>query len=414
VGDTPTAAREVADGSGDIRGPARSERNLVAEAKQLHFRRPAGNVTSGSAAAAGNLMSAHHQPLHPWSRGSAKNKTGGVLLFWSVSSNPRIMDIVRKDVDHIRQNFSERVDVFLAHYDHKRYAWQEKMGPWYGENVQFSAERKGFKFQLMQQLLTSRDDLDLKSYSWVWALDEDVDFTGTDMPLLFHDAAKTGALLVLPSFHQMQENRQAKECPTDFPWPSYDGKLCFTKREYATASRRDKGSVPCAEWCANDPSLGSGCGDPSQKVCQHDTLSHPIQVPQPNCQFRYTPLVEVIFPLIRPKALVQILTACDHCIHEKTVWGLNWIWCSFSARRLGHPREKACAILDQVPVLHLNFKTLDGKYDKDRNVNSSFYDQGDADRMDVKRHHPEDWANVSSNGRLKEFSCVRKDGSVQS
>merc|ERR1719421_1482331 len=155
----------------------------------------------------------------------------------------------------------------------------------------------------MKQLLTS-PDICTSAYDWVWALDEDVDFTQTNVSQLFEDADATGSSLVLPSFQQLESG----------------------------------------------PDIAlSG-------------MNYPMQAPHSQCRFRYTPMVEVIFPLIRPAALWKILTECEHCIHKSSVWGLDRMWCSWTARKLNKAKEKNCAILDQTSVLHRNFRSLPGKY----------------------------------------------------
>jgi len=77
------------------------------------------------------------------------------------------------------------------------------------------------------------------------------------------------------------------------------------------------------------------------------------------CLYRHVNFVEVMMPLIRQAALVRILTGCDHCIHEKSTWGLDMVWCFWTARQFNMDPKRGCAILDQVSVQHLNLKTLD-------------------------------------------------------
>jgi hypothetical protein len=287
---------------------------------------------------------------------NVSNSTDSVLIFWAVKSSDAVMNLVMQNVDHLRESYHGRADVYLAHYDLQKDRWLQNHGEWYSQNIQFGTNRKGYKFQLAQALLTKPDMLvDMSAYEWVWVLDEDIDFTNTNMPLLFREASATGSLLVLPAFREL----------------------------------------------ALDPS--------SQADADDGGLSYPFQEPNKHCRFRYVPMVEVIFPLIRPKALWQILTNCEHCIHPKTVWGLDRMWCSFSARMLGRQREQACAILDQTPVLHRNFRSLAGKYQPDGHLRTEFVEGGIADKKDVEKHHQEDFV-LGAGDMIRPYSCIDLSG----
>lgn len=299
---------------------------------------------------AGTLKFVSHQWIQATSRSTHGHDawdsidSGRVLLFWAVSSEDRVMDLVIKNVDHLRQSYTGRADVFLAHYDHNKQIWIERHGDWFQRNVKYSEEATGYKMQLMQQLLFT-NDMHVSDYDWVWAMDQDIDFTDTNLVQLFKDAEDTGSLLVLPSF-------------TD-----------------------------------------------SDNGYQEDKLMYPMQSPHPDCSYRYVPMIEVIFPLIRPAALSAILTDCDHCMHEHSVWGLDRVWCAFAANRLGKKREKACAILDQVSVIHRDFRSLPGKYNKGGHLRKDFLDAGNADMNDVEEHHKKEYVQ-GDRSTISAYTCV--------
>jgi hypothetical protein len=148
-----------------------------------------------------------------------KQKTS-LLVFWAVAAEDRVIDLVTKNIAHLRKTFGRcGVDVFLAHYDLNQQSWINRDASWYHTNVQFSAEHKGYKFQLMQELLVKH--FDLSPYTWVWALDEDIDFTSTDLKSMIDLADDSGALLALPSFTQLGSTPEEQELdyPVQSPHP---------------------------------------------------------------------------------------------------------------------------------------------------------------------------------------------------
>lgn len=315
----------------------------------------------------GALPGLHHSsdPTIPRSRKTHSRCEGNeaVLIFWAVGAEKRVIDLVKNNVAHLRATFDCRVDVMMAHYDLKKQDWVDQDPVWYHENVQFSAVRKGYKFQLMQGLLTKAAHFDLSPYTWVWALDEDVDFTNTDLNEMLRLADSSGALLALPAFTELG----------------------------ATAAERE--------------------------------LDYPMQSPRPSCQYRYTPVVEVIFPLIRAAALEPILTDCEHCIHGKSTWGLDRVWCSWAARYLNQNRATSCAVLDATPVLHRNFKTLTAKYQGTNSaatnpdnpvipVNPQFLATAKDDYDDVEKLHPDDFVPGRAKA-IEALACVGFDGQVR-
>ena len=100
-------------------------------------------------------------------------------------------------------------------------------------------------------------------------------------------------------------------------------------------------------------------------------LQFRVQMPDEDCDYRYTNFVEVIAPLIRVPALETLLTECEGCIHDSTSWGLDQVWCGF----LDHHREevrknagafwepsyhphRSCAVVDKTPVYHRDYLVL--------------------------------------------------------
>eukprot|EP00441_Pelagodinium_beii_P033623 CAMPEP_0197633336 /NCGR_PEP_ID=MMETSP1338-20131121/9721_1 /TAXON_ID=43686 ORGANISM="Pelagodinium beii, Strain RCC1491" /NCGR_SAMPLE_ID=MMETSP1338 /ASSEMBLY_ACC=CAM_ASM_000754 /LENGTH=339 /DNA_ID=CAMNT_0043204979 /DNA_START=39 /DNA_END=1058 /DNA_ORIENTATION=+ len=243
-----------------------------------------------------------------------------LLVFWSVGSERRVQTLVKKNVAHLHMTLGRRnVNVYLAHYDLQQAAWGDGT-PWYAENVKFSAQQKGQKWQLAQSLLKG---VNLARYSWIWILDDDVDFSDTNVTRMLQLAEEAKIEIGIPAFTQ-------------------DG------------------------------------------VNSSDTKhSYPFQLPQADCLYRYSGMVEVIFPFFRPVALETVLFDCEHCIHNQSVWGLDYIWCSRVAHKVGKDRYKTCAVIDAAPVVHRNFHVL-GSQSQMREVASEAM-------LDVHAHHKEDW-----------------------
>lgn len=288
-----------------------------------------------------NATPQHHN------RSPVPNGTDRVLFFWAVGAEDRVMNLVMQNVAHAREQLPS-MDVYLAHYDSKQAVWVKKNAAWYHENVDFSSESTGYKFQLMKKLLSGGPfSPDLDRYAWVWALDEDVDFTKTNLKRLFELAETSGALLGLPTFTELD--------------PSGKGK----------------------------------------------NLNYPMQTPQTGCSYRYSPVVEVIFPFIRPAVLTALFHDCKNCIHPKSVWGLDRIWCSWSARSFQWNPHHACALIDETPVVHKNFKTLRGKYivSGAREMQAGFMDMAMADFKDVQKHHGKDFVEGAAS-TMQSSTCV--------
>jgi hypothetical protein len=269
------------------------------------------------------------------------------LAFWSVSSEDRVISLVKNNVNHLRSLFGTTFDVYLAHYDLNRSVWKQD-DRWYDREVTYSAQQKGYKFLLAQQLFKH---FDLNRYQWVWLLDEDVDFTRTNVVQMFRIADRAGGLISLPTFTQDGNTPHERE-------------LCY-----------------------------------------------PHQLPNPECIYRYTNLVEVIFPFIRPNALHDVLYECKHCLHRNTSWGLNSVWCAFAAHRSGTDPTKACVLIDSTPVIHRNYRTLPEKYFQSKHgqtlKNFSFSHSAEWSKLDVKHWHPDEFVSAED---IRTFQCIKSPG----
>lgn len=93
----------------------------------------------------------------------------------------------------------------------------------------------------------------------------------------------------------------------------------------------------------------------------HGAVAHVFQEPQPDCEYRLTDYVEVIFPFFRPAALEAVLYQCDGCIGEESTWGLDGVWCRFVRNKL-QLKDLACSIIDTTPVVHADLRTIPNKY----------------------------------------------------
>jgi len=324
--------------------------SLVATARGLQYSgargnatdRTLGNATDRTLGDGGVPQWRENKPA-----GNATNSDKKLMLaFWAVGSSQAAMDLVRKDVAKLRATWGDNAEVYLAHYDMKRDQWLSNKADreWYDKNVQYSAERKGFKFQIMQALF--KDSVDEGKYEWIWALDEDVDFSDTDISKMINLARQSKASITLPAFTQ-------------------------------SGLREGK-----------------------------DKLAHSYQSPDPSCLYRYSEIVENIFPIFRPQALWPVLYECHNCIHEETAWGLCRVWCNFAAKKLHQQRGKTCAIIDKTPVVHTNLKTLTEKYPgKGGAEDTQFRWQAKRDSNDVKANHPNEF--VSTEPADLKTECVR-------
>lgn len=130
-----------------------------------------------------------------------------------------------------------------------------------------------------------------------------------------------------------------------------------------------------------------------------------VQEPNPDCQYRYTPFLEMILPVFQAHVLKLFLTKCEHCLHDTSAWGSDKVMCHWSARATNTSRQTACAIIDETPVLHRDFQTI-GKYDKKKQKGDVWKDQAQRDLKEVDQYHHDDF--VSSKQINPLVQCVRR------
>lgn len=291
---------------------------LVALGNPLPLPRP-GNLTSSR----GTRSPASH------GNSSALGTTppgGQVLLFWPVGDGQRVLDLVRKNVAHVRRSAPDCCDVALHHYTPRgKVRWNLAAPEWYRREVRHSTEGKGFKFQVLRRIFLDGGRDWMLGYKYLWALDEDIDLTGTPVGTLLRLADASGAPVMGPALLVPKSAR---------------------------------------------------------------SLTFSVQAPRADCSFRYTNFVEVIAPLLRTSTLGALLVDCG-CIGERTSWGLDGVWCGYLASRRSEAQGGACAVLDAAPVVHRDFKTLAGKYAPGGKEVAAFDAAGAADKEEVRRRFPQ-------------------------
>lgn len=271
-----------------------------------------------------------------------------MLAYFAVSEKSRTVELARKNIDHLRRSLANhcRVEVFLNHYEPQELSSWDREGKWYTENVRFSTHVPGNKIQSMR----TNYKTSWTKYTWVWALDEDGDITMTDVLTFLRYADESGALLAIPAFTQ-------------------------------------EGNTP-----------------------EERMLSSPHQYPVPTCLYRYVPMIEVIFPLIRPIVLDLLFVQCPDCIRNTTTWGLSDVWCGYAAHELLTGREEgkrdgadACVVVDATPMVHKNFKNLKNKYIHGKK-DPRFTPKGKADSAALRKEFPTffvKWRNVTTKRCVK-------------
>jgi len=240
-----------------------------------------------------------------------------LLFVVPVGSFERTVNVTKTNIAHLRARYPGRVDVVLLHYDSKQILWKEKTADalWYIANVQGSLESTGGKFSLIQKYLNEKTKIE--QYAWIWAVDEDFDITGINISLMMKTAKETGSKITAPAVS----------------FPHHKGK----KKSSRLITKRHE----CRQ------------GD---SMCE-------FQTGNPNCKYSHVNFLEVMMPMFRAEALWKILTECDHCIHEDSLWGLDLVWCKFVAAKFEMKDDmKGCALLDQHQGLKLDFHTLPSVY----------------------------------------------------
>mmetsp|Transcript_50311 Transcript_50311/g.150300 ORF Transcript_50311/g.150300 Transcript_50311/m.150300 type:complete len:403 (-) Transcript_50311:116-1324(-) len=293
--------------------------------------------------------------LRPLAVDDEEQKSDGVLLFWAVNSKPYVMDLVTKNIDHFRQTYKGRAEVFLVHYDGNRSAWLSRDEAWYRQNVQYSEEttipkeatsmasmfdaKEYYPPQITFALKYGPQLLGKRTYEWVWMLDEDVDLTGVNLNKYFDQADDASAFITAPA-------------------------VKFEDRYKEKGIKMYK----------------AGCSKKTPMCAMHLAVD--------KCQYRYTNFVEAMFPMVRPD-VINDLSVCPECASA-----IDRIWCSRISRNIGLPEDETCAILDEVTVVHTNPKPLrkwelmGSLADKDENIRSA---------------SPEDYVESED---FKTYSCI--------
>eukprot|EP00746_Dinoflagellata_sp_MGD_P152463 gnl/MRDRNA2_/MRDRNA2_83688_c0_seq2.p1 gnl/MRDRNA2_/MRDRNA2_83688_c0~~gnl/MRDRNA2_/MRDRNA2_83688_c0_seq2.p1 ORF type:complete len:336 (+),score=46.33 gnl/MRDRNA2_/MRDRNA2_83688_c0_seq2:147-1010(+) len=253
------------------------------------------------------------------------------------------INVTQRNIEHLRANYPGEVDVFLIHYDKQQLKWAKQTGiSWYAKHVQKSFETQGGKFGLLQSYFKDPSGLGrtekfkkmMMKYNWIWALDEDFDITGIDIPSMMEAATESGSKIVAPA--------------VKFPHKTTD--------DNEQAPMLAKQAFACKE---------------GEYMCD-------FQKGNPKCRYSYVNWLEVMTPMFRPEALWKILYECDHCIHTQSLWGLGHVWCKFVADKFKMGDDmKGCTLLDRHPALKLEFHTLSAKHHRPQ------------DKQDVKAHNPQ-------------------------
>lgn len=242
-------------------------------------------------------------------------------LLFIVPVGPRSLSATKVNVEHLSANYSGTVDVVLLHYDRLSSQWIDAAGAeWYQKHIQGSLDAKGGKFQLLQKYFTSnREKFD--QYNWIWGIDEDFDISGIDMQSMMETATETGSQIVAPAVR--------------FP----NNKI-----------HKDESQMQAARIT-------------ERFECNHGQQKCRFQSGKDECKYSYVNFLEVMTPMFRPYALREILFACEHCIHEHSLWGVDNMWCKFVADKFDMEDDlKGCSLLDQHRVIKLVYHTLPKDY----------------------------------------------------
>ncbi|CAE6955852.1 ACP5 [Symbiodinium natans] len=234
-----------------------------------------------------------------------------ILLFWAVDGSKRTQDMVKRNVRHVELSGIPH-DVILAHYRGSDKDWDRE---WCKKHVSESLVAKGYKFHLMQKAY--KDGQWEDRYEFIWALDSDIDLSKADIQHFLTMARLSQSPIVGPTFVQA------------------NGKpLLF--QEHSTVVRRE-GHAPSRD---------------SHRHAHQISGPNAIQTPDPGCDFRHTDFVELTAPLLKSHVLKLVLRDCHSCIHDKSDWGLDMMWCKYASKRL---QNQACALIDATPVIHMDW-----------------------------------------------------------
>mmetsp|Transcript_98144 Transcript_98144/g.184567 ORF Transcript_98144/g.184567 Transcript_98144/m.184567 type:complete len:378 (+) Transcript_98144:35-1168(+) len=293
---------------------------------------------------------------------------GKLLFMTAVGSNPESMDLIIRGVNHLRKSYNGTVDVFLMHYDKTNKHWLDHDRDWYLGNVQKSSRIPGIKFSLVSKVITNFRDI--RGYSWIWVMDDDVDITQTNVSKLIRLAEESGSPIVGPAI--------------DHP-PLQPGQI--PNKRWAPVGRNENVLQDRMNESAQTNSWARHYCKPGDPICRY-------QQADLNCRFSYTQIIEVMTPLFRPQALWQMIHECEGCISDESIWGIDLIWCSLSAKLYGLPTDKGCALIDRASVVHTDKQTLP-KYDPQEQARIQGTNSAQLDR--VAASYPDDinWASFA-------------------
>jgi len=213
-----------------------------------------------------------------------------LLLFWAVDSSERTQETIQANIDHVKDLGIDH-DVILAHYRGSRKDWDQQ---WYKQHVTKSLTGMGYKFRFLQKAYKASDWE--KRYEFVWALDSDIDLSKADL-------------------HQFLEIARQMDAPIVGPTFVHKGGASLVQMQDSSASViRREGHSPTRHHSHH----GHQVSGPNE-----------MQIPDPGCDFRHTDFVELTAPLLKSAVLKSILVDCQHCIHEKSDWGLDMMWCKY-------------------------------------------------------------------------------------
>jgi len=171
-------------------------------------------------------------------RDVAPNESGShqkVLLYWAAKYSSKIMDLIMKNVNHLRSSGLD-CDVLIAHYDLQQALWRKRNATWYDKNVLWGFDKSGWKVHLLKDF-AEQQPLQKKGYSWVWMIDEDMDLTQVNATQLFRDADDSQALIVGPSFVQLVADRDDETESPHIPMNRPQDSTC----KFRYAPRRGQG-----------------------------------------------------------------------------------------------------------------------------------------------------------------------------
>lgn len=286
-----------------------------------------------------------------------------IMLFWSVDSDARTIDLVKRNVAHARlQGGHDCCDVMLAHYKGGPKDWGFE---WYNSQVKYTLVSPGYKYNLLKKAYKQAMSKWEDEYEYIWALDSDIDFTGADLIELFSLARSSGSLIVGPTFAGMQS------------W------LTYTMSMQEVTAHGSIGSIGSGSMVRRDQS-------------DFQTRINVLGKPDPRCKLRHTDFVEMTAPLLSSKVLALILKDCVDCVHDKAEWGLDRVWCKLAQKLLAQT-SKPCALLDAAPVQHLDWKKAV--------VTADFK----ASELAVKSEYPEYWSDVKNIGCVNDFKDALLD-----